>query len=101
LPQSGTAPRLAARALSAVPAGVGAALGSPAGMPGMIAGAIAGTTIPSLVGRAALSGPGRAYLSNQILTHGRGPALTGVGPAAGALTNIESERKRIRMQASI
>ncbi len=66
LPQSGTAPRLAARGFSAVPAAVGAAMGSPGGLLGMVGGAAAGAAVPWAAGRAALSRPGRALLSNQV-----------------------------------
>jgi hypothetical protein len=66
LPQSGTAPRLAARGFAAIPASVGAAIGAPGGIPGMIAGAAAGAAVPWAAGRAVLSGPGRALLSNQV-----------------------------------
>lgn len=68
LPQSGTAPRLAARALGSIPAAIGVAMGSPAGLPGMIAGGVAGAAAPALAGRAILSKPGRALLSNQLLS---------------------------------
>lgn len=73
LPQSGTAPRLAAAAMGSLPAAMGAAMGSPAGVPGMIAGGMAGAAIPRLVGGAMLSPPGRALLSNQLFA----------GPQAG------------------
>lgn len=73
LPQSGTAPRLAAAAMGSLPAAMGAAMGSPAGVPGMIAGGMAGAAIPRLVGGAMLSPPGRALLSNQMFA----------GPQAG------------------
>lgn len=60
LPNSGTAGRTAARNLGVPVAtsGIGGALG---GFPG----AIAGAAVPYAVGRALLSGPGRAYLGNQ------------------------------------
>lgn len=74
LPQSGTAPRFAAQMLGTIPAAIGAAAGSPAGIPGAIGGALVGAAVPAAVGRAVLSGPGRAYLSNQV--------ATGVGPSA-------------------
>lgn len=63
LPQSGTAPRLAVRGL---PAAVGAAMGAPGGIPGALAGAALGSAVPWAAGRAALSRPGRAILSNQV-----------------------------------
>ncbi len=68
LPQSGTAPRLAARGFGAVPAALGAAAGSPGGVLGAMAGAAAGAAIPAALGRAALSKTGRTFLSNQKAT---------------------------------
>lgn len=68
LPQSGTAPRLAARGLSALPAVIGAAAGSPGGVPGAILGSMVGAAVPAAIGRAALSRPGRALLANQRAT---------------------------------
>jgi len=68
LPNSGTAGRTAARAMGAsVPSAIGAALGGSAGgLPGGIIGAAAGAAVPFAMGRALLSGPGRAYLGNQM-----------------------------------
>jgi hypothetical protein len=97
LPQSGTAPRLASQAMAAVPSVVGAALGTGI-MPGAgtVAGALTGAAVPSLVGRALMSGPGRAYLTNQLLagaTPGRG-----VSAIAGALANQNANtREPIRI----
>jgi hypothetical protein len=73
LPQSGTAPRLAAAAMGSIPAAMGAAVGAPGGLPGMIAGGMAGAAIPRVIGGAMLSPPGRALLSNQLFA----------GPQAG------------------
>lgn len=84
LPQSGTAPRLAARAVASIPAGIGAIIGSPAGLPGAAIGAAGGAAIPYLLGRLIMSAPGRAYLGNQAAT-GTGkmlPELLGL-PAIG------------------
>lgn len=66
LPQSGTAPRLAAQTMGSLPAILGAAAGSPAGIPGAIAGGIAGAAIPRAAGAAMLSPLGRRVLSNQV-----------------------------------
>lgn len=66
LPQSGTAPRLAAQAMNNLPALIGAGLGAPAGPWAAIAGATAGYAIPRAVGGAMLSRPGRALLANQL-----------------------------------
>jgi hypothetical protein len=71
LPQSGTAPRLAARNLGA---GIGTILGASGGaaagggLPGAMMGAAAGSMAPYVAGRALLSGPVRSYLSNQAAT---------------------------------
>lgn len=70
LPQSGTAPRTAARNLgtglsSILGAGAGASAG---GAPGAVIGTVAGTVVPHLAGRAMLSAPGRAYLANQLIS---------------------------------
>lgn len=66
LPDSGTPGRLSAKVM--LPAGsiAGASLGAGAGPLGMIAGGVAGAAAPWAIGRALLSGPGRAYLSNQV-----------------------------------
>ncbi len=68
LPQSGTAPRTAARAMgTSVPTLIGAALGYGAGPMEMIAGGLTGAAVPYAMGRALLSGPARRYLSNQAM----------------------------------
>jgi hypothetical protein len=68
LPQSGTAPRLAARGLpnllgAAVGAGGGAQQGG--GWEGALLGAGAGFAVPYVAGRALMSGPMQSYLGNQ------------------------------------
>lgn len=68
LPQSGTAPRTAARNLGAsfaslLGGGVGGAMGGGAGA---IGGMIAGAAIPPAIGRLMLTKAGRTYLSNQV-----------------------------------
>lgn len=70
LPQSGTAPRMAARNLgTGVTSILGAGAGASAGGPmGAAAGAAAGAVVPYAAGRAMLSGPGRAYLGNQLVS---------------------------------
>lgn len=70
LPQSGTAPRTAARNLVAsVPTLLGAGAGSAAmgGVEGGLLGAMVGGALPGATGRAMLSNVGRAYLSNRAL----------------------------------
>lgn len=80
LPQSGTAPRQAVRALgTGVPTILGAAAGAPGGYLGSALGAVAGAAVPYAAGRAILSAPGRGYLANQVWA---GPL--GIGPAQAA-----------------
>jgi hypothetical protein len=88
LPQSGTAPRQAVRAMQmSVPSIVGAAAGSGAGLPGTIAGAALGGAVPFAAGRAMLSGPGRAYLSNNLMSSPAIDPRNLLAPSAGALAN--------------
>lgn len=79
LPNSGTAGRLSARNLVSVPSTIGGALlgGSTGDAALGIAGGVAGAMIPGQIGRGLMSAPGRAYLSNQLLTP------LGVGDAYG------------------
>lgn len=70
LPQSGTAPRTAARNLGTsmtalLGAGGGAQFGGPLGAMG---GMMIGGALPYAAGRAMLSAPGRAYLGNQMVS---------------------------------
>ena len=90
LPDSGTAGRLSAKAI--LPAGMaaGAGIGGTIGnIPGAILGGAIGGAVPWAVGRAMLSGPGRAYLSNQAMAGGR--ALPALPPA---LLPLELTKKR-------
>lgn len=93
LPQSGTAPRMAARNLgmgisSMLGAGGGAAIG---GTPGAMAGMVAGSMAPALAGRTLLSAPLRAYLSNQIMQPSQ------VNPAARAIISALLARDTKRL----
>lgn len=95
LPDSGTAGRLSAKAV--LPAGMaaGATIGATvAGPVGAGVGALVGGATPWAVGRAMLSGPGRAYLSNQALAGGR--ALPALAPAALPL-EVTKKRKPIEI----
>ena len=93
LPQSGTAPRTAVRAAGAsLPAIAGAAAGSPLGLLGSMLGGIAGATVPYAIGRAALSGPGRAYLSNQLLGPSANSLPQGIANALALLGRSASDR---------
>jgi len=67
LPNSGTAGRLNAKLPLPIGAATGAGIGGTvAGLPGAAAGAVIGAGVPWAAGRAMLSGPGRAYLRNQV-----------------------------------
>lgn len=67
LPDSGTASRLAVRGLMSTPAAAGAILGGYSGdvITGL-AGAAAGAAVPAAAGRALMSRPVQAYLTNQL-----------------------------------
>lgn len=97
LPDSGTAGRLSAKAI--LPAGMaaGAGIGGTIGnIPGAILGGAIGGAVPWAAGRAMLSGPGRAYLSNQAMAGGR--ALPALPPA---LLPLETTRKRDPVEITI
>lgn len=69
LPQSGTAPRLDARTLGGLGGATGAGAGILAGGPeAAVIGALLGTMAPAVAGRALMSRPVQAYLSNQLLS---------------------------------
>lgn len=67
LPQSGTAPRLAARGVPALlGAGIGAGFGASSGnFQDVVTNAAIGAAVPYAAGRALMSGPAQAYLGNQ------------------------------------
>lgn len=75
LPDSGTSGRLMATmgGAGAVRSGAGAALGNVIPGVGPAVGAAAGYALPPIMGRAMLSGPGRAYLGNQLMGPGSTP----------------------------
>lgn len=66
LPQSGTAPRLQAL-LSSLPTIIGGTAGATQGAEMAMAGAMAGAVLPRMLGAAAMSRPGQAYLGNQMM----------------------------------
>lgn len=82
LPQSGTAPRQAARNLvNFGPAVIGGAIGGSGGDAfGGILGAMLGAALPPAMGRAVLSAPVRGLLSNRVL----GPAANNIGGILGS-----------------
>ncbi len=89
LPNSGTASRSAARLIPSV---LGGAIGTAVtgGPTGSLAGALAGAVAPSVVGRAILSRPGRAYLGNQLIQ----PFESGPVQRAGMAETYVSEPDR-------
>ncbi len=93
LPQSGTAPRLAVRGVtSGIPTAVGAVMGNGV-VPGIgaLLGGAAGASAPYIIGKALLSRPGRAYLTNNLLRGRQDIARALGGPASAMLTNLVSE----------
>lgn len=93
LPNSGTASRLAVRGMtSGLPTMAGAAIGGRSGdvAQALIGGAI-GSQVPSVMGNAMLSGPGRAYLGNQAFMPSNDPRMF-LGPLAGGASNNEIAR---------
>lgn len=82
LPNSGTAGRLNAKTFMPIGAATGATVGSVAGLPGAFVGGLAGAAAPWAVGRAMLSGPGRAYLQNQVAARPIGGLASLLGAAA-------------------
>lgn len=79
LPQSGTAPRLAARNLGAmIPTALGATAGAPGGILGSMAGAAVGAALPRIAGAAMMSRPGQAYLTNQLLAGQMTPEMRAI-----------------------
>lgn len=68
LPDSGTASRVNAKTLGGISGALGAGGGAAAGGPyGAIIGALMGSVAPAAAGRALMSRPVQAYLSNQLL----------------------------------
>jgi hypothetical protein len=95
LPQSGTAPRTAVRNLAATgPAIVGAAIGTGVN-PGLgtVLGGLTGAVAPRVLGGAMLSGPGRAYLGNQLMRPRLDPRGVSVGSGV-TMTLSEYEKTR-------
>lgn len=97
LPDSGTPGRLSAKTI--LPAGMvtGALVGnSMAPGIGWLPGAVVGGVAPWALGKAALSGPGRAYLSNGALAGGK--ALPALAPAA---LSLEATKKRQPIEITV
>lgn len=96
LPNSGTAARLGARSLAqGVPSVAGYLVGEKA-LPGFggLMGAVLGSQAPNALGAMMLSGPGRRYLTNQVMP-GQGNALgmlasPAVGGGANALAALRA-----------
>lgn len=86
LPNSGTPGRLGAKLFVPAGAATGASIGGMAAGPvGAGIGAVAGAAVPWAVGKALMSGPGRAYLTNQLASKpvGLGAALLGSSVGRG------------------
>lgn len=81
MPQSGTAPRTAARAMwQSIPTLMGTMIGAPAGLPGMLAGGLFGAASPQIMGKALMSRPVQNYLKR-----GGSKSAKKIGPAANRL----------------
>lgn len=98
LPQSGTAPRLAAHGVThAVTGGIGATAGDRAGgTEGAVVGGIAGFAAPRVAAHAALSDIGRRYLTNQVAA-GAAPIIAGnviSAPVRANLVDRSSKRQK-------
>lgn len=97
LPDSGTPGRLSAKTVLPLGAATGAGVGGTVGgLPGAAIGGLAGAVAPWAVGKAMLSGPGRAYLSNGALAGGR--ALPAIAPA---VLPLEVTKKREPIQITV
>lgn len=97
LPQSGTAPRLAARnMLMNAPAMAGGLLGNSIGdLPGAALGWAAGKAVPNLATAAILSRPGQAYLTNQLLRFQAAADAAGTAAVPAALgPYLQSQQQR-------
>jgi len=95
LPNSGTAGRLGAKLFVPAGAATGATVGGMAAGPlGAGVGAAVGAAVPWAAGRAVLSGPGRAYLANQLASApvDELTALLGSGVARGVQPVLPSSR---------
>jgi len=87
LPDSGTAGRFSAKLMMPLGAASGAGIGSAFGPLGAVGGALVGAAVPPLLGRAMLSGPGRAFLGNQVFNQPR--AMIPLPPAIAALQGTQ------------
>jgi hypothetical protein len=88
LPQSGTAPRMAAHG---IPTALGAVLGGQFGASEAGAGAVLGGLAPRGLGYLTMSKPAQAVLGNQLL---RGPTAAGQNMARAALVQALLEQRR-------
>lgn len=98
MPQSGTAPSNAVRAMGASASAVLGALAGNTAAPGIgaVAGMVAGASAPYALGRAMMTGPVQRYLSNQLMTGTIAPSTAGVVnrlTTGGALPAIAESSK--------
>lgn len=84
LPNSGTPGRLGAKLFVPAGAATGAGIGGMvAGPVGAGVGAVAGAAVPWAAGKALMSGPGRAYLTNQLAAKPVGGLAALIGSSVG------------------
>jgi hypothetical protein len=90
LPQSGTAPRLAARQIPTILGAIAGGTTTGGDVASTVAGAALGGAVPNIMGKLLLSRLGRKYLSNQAVTPprvaGQGAAVTGLNVSRSANT---------------
>lgn len=97
LPNSGTAPRMAVRGVTAgIPSALGALAGNNlGGAPGALAGLAVGAAAPRVAGAAIMSKPMQAYLGNQVLRPSGQPASWASMPA-GALAQLTMDDEAMK-----
>lgn len=92
LPQSGTAPRLAARGFQSLPAIAGTMMGGQAGGEYALLGGMLGSMFSPIMGNVLMSRPVQGYLGNQLMrlpasTLGQRVAVPAIGGSQGLLGN--------------
>lgn len=101
LPDSGTASRSSVRNLTVgVPTVIGGILGNGA-LPGVgaVLGGVAGAVAPRVLGGAILSGPGRAYLGNQLMRPRLDPR--GASLASGVTMTLTEYKKNRPLEITV
>jgi len=97
LPNSGTAPRMAVRGVTAgIPGALGALAGNDlGGTPGALAGLAVGAAVPRVAGAAIMSKPVQAYLGNQLLRPS-GQTASWAPLPAGALAQLTMDDEAMK-----